>query len=73
MRVSRDNVGQLVKELREGRNLTQGELAKRVGILQPQISKIEAGHKHPSVPTLVRIVEALEYTLEIREVKRTPH
>ena len=49
----------LLKQLRKEKNLTQEELADKVGIGQTFISKIERGHFEPSIPTLRRIAKVL--------------
>ena len=46
-------------ELREEHGLTQAELAKRCGIDQGDISRIERGSTSPTARTLQRIAEAL--------------
>ena len=60
---------QLVKSLIEVRikkNLSQEELAKKVGMKQPVISRIESMHSLPSVATLKKISKALGEPLLIR-------
>lgn len=53
-------VGQQVKRLREQRNLSQVDLAKRAGVTQPCISMLEHGvSAHPTVPLLERLATAL--------------
>ena len=49
----------LMRELRKEKELTQGELADKVGIGQSFISKIEKGHLEPSLQTLGRIAKVL--------------
>ena len=49
----------LMRELRKEKELTQGELANKVGIGQSFISKIEKGHLEPSLQTLGRIAKVL--------------
>ena len=44
---------------RTSQNLTQSELAKRTGINQADISKLENGTRNPSVNLLKRLAEAL--------------
>ena len=57
-----DNViiGYLIKERRLELDLSQEELANRVGIDQSDLSKIEKGNANPSVKTLHRIAVGLE-------------
>lgn len=43
-----ETIGQRIKRERLAMNLTQRELANRVGVGVPHISKIEAGRENPS-------------------------
>ncbi len=54
------HAGQLVKKMRIGAKLTQSVLAKRAGMSQPEVSRIESGlgTHGPSVETLNRLAEA---------------
>ncbi len=54
-----------VIELREKHGLTQAELAKRSGIDQGDISRIERGSAMPNERTLLRIANALDADLRI--------
>jgi len=53
-----------LKELREGYNLSQAELAKRVGIAQSAIAHYERGVKLPNIITAVDLSNALGTTCE---------
>ena len=56
--------------LREQRGLSQRELAKRLGVSQPAVAKIESGKiKNIELKTLVRYVAALEARVRIEIVK----
>jgi transcriptional regulator with XRE-family HTH domain len=48
-------LGDYLRELRLAAGLSQRELAARVGVTFPHISKIEAGTENPSDELLVRI------------------
>ena len=52
-------VRDLVISARSEANLTQKQLARRSGVSQANISKIENGNYHPSLSTLKRIADAL--------------
>jgi len=53
--------------LRERRGLTQTQLARRVGVSQPFIAKLESGEVHNfSLETLVKLAMALDSELEVR-------
>jgi transcriptional regulator with XRE-family HTH domain len=53
-------VGENIKELRKDRGLSQGDLAKRVGMSQASLSEIESGRtKFPSSNNLLKIASVL--------------
>jgi len=50
----------VLRELRERRDLTQEELAKRAKVTRSHLSLLEAGHrKNPSLEVLKRLARAL--------------
>jgi transcriptional regulator with XRE-family HTH domain len=49
-----------LKSLREQKNLSQGDVEKRTGLLRCYISRVENGHTVPSVDTLEKLARALE-------------
>ncbi len=49
-----------LKELREAKKLSQGDIEKRTGLLRCYISRVENGHTVPSVDTLEKMACALE-------------
>ena len=51
-----------VKTLRVAAGLSQDEVAERVGVLQGAISKIEMGHRLPSLRMLANLSDALMLT-----------
>ena len=53
-------IGNRLKELRESKELSQGDIEKRTGLLRCYISRVENGHTVPSVSTLERMARALE-------------
>ena len=52
-----------LRELRESKNLSQGDIEKRTGLLRCYISRVENGHTVPSLETLAKIAEAMEISL----------
>jgi len=48
-----------LRELRMLRNLSQGQLAMRVGVDRSYITKIEQGHRTPAVGVLLRLAAYL--------------
>ncbi len=53
-------VGQRFRTLREERNLTQGDIYKRTGLLRCYLSRVENSHTVPSVETLEKLARSLE-------------
>ena len=52
-----------VRELRESKNLSQGDVEKRTGLLRCYISRVENGHTVPAIETLEKFARALEVPL----------
>jgi len=52
--------------LRIATGLTQAELAKKAGVRQPNIARLESGKHQPTLDMLRRVAEALGYRLEVR-------
>src|ERR1700756_5643958 len=53
-------VGNRLKELRESKSLSQGDIEKRTGLLRCYISRVENGHTVPAIETLEKMARALE-------------
>src|SRR4029077_9843173 len=53
-------IGNRLKELRDSKQLSQGDIEKRTGLLRCYISRVENGHTVPSVETLEKLARALE-------------
>lgn len=58
----------MILKARNEQNLTQSELAKRTGIRQSNISRIEKGQALPSISTLSKIAHGLGKRLQIKFV-----
>ena len=56
-------IGTRLKKLREEKDLSQGDIEKRTGLLRCYISRVENGHTVPSIQTLERLSAALEIPL----------
>lgn len=52
-------------DARKNARITQGELAKRIGVDKSDISRIEKGVTTPSVATFYRVINALGLTINI--------
>ncbi len=59
-------IGQRLRELRQEKSMSQGDIAKKLGVHRSYISGIERGVRNPTVKNVERIAEALgvsPYTL----------
>ncbi|MGD1149266.1 MAG: helix-turn-helix transcriptional regulator [Thermoanaerobaculaceae bacterium] len=56
-------VGQLIRQHRQERNLTQTELARHIGIQQSDLSRIEKGEYRVSLDVLFRLLHVFEMSL----------
>jgi transcriptional regulator with XRE-family HTH domain len=56
-------VGDRLRALREQKNLSQGHIEKRTGLLRCYLSRVECGHTVPSIETLEKWARALEIPL----------
>ena len=64
------NIGSTIKEYRKSNNLTQQELASKVGITRQTLSKLEKGEiPKISLATFIKILDTLNLELEIIEKK----
>src|SRR5258708_37015625 len=53
-------IGDRLRGLREAKNLSQGDIEKRTGLVRPYISRIENNHTVPAIETLEKMARALE-------------
>lgn len=56
-------IGDRLRELRMEKNISQGDIEKRTGLLRCYISRVENGHTAPSVETLEKLARALQIPL----------
>jgi transcriptional regulator with XRE-family HTH domain len=56
-------VSDRLRALREEKNLSQGDIEKRTGLLRCYVSRVENGHTVPAVETLEKMARALEVPL----------
>jgi transcriptional regulator with XRE-family HTH domain len=54
----------LLRTARQARRLTQRELARRTGVAQPTIARIESGKENPRLQTMEVLLEACGYVIE---------
>jgi transcriptional regulator with XRE-family HTH domain len=65
-------VGIRLLRYRAKMGMTQGELAKKIGLKQPAVARLEAAEKNPTWETLARLSEALsiEFVVDIAPRRR---
>jgi transcriptional regulator with XRE-family HTH domain len=56
-------IGERLRVLREEKNLSQGDIEKRTGLLRCYLSRVENGHTVPAIETLEKLARALEMPL----------
>jgi transcriptional regulator with XRE-family HTH domain len=54
------DVGKRLRQLREVKGLSQGDIERRSGLLRSYISRVEGGYTAPSLQTLEKFSKALE-------------
>jgi transcriptional regulator with XRE-family HTH domain len=56
-------IGDRLREMREAKKFSQGDIEKRTGLLRCYISRVENGHTVPAIETLEKMARALEVPL----------
>jgi transcriptional regulator with XRE-family HTH domain len=56
-------IGDRLRELREAKKMSQGDIEKRTGLLRCYTSRVENGHTVPAISTLEKMARALEVPL----------
>ena len=53
-------IGERLRELREEKKLSQGDMEERTGLFRCYVSRVENGHTIPAIETLEKMARALE-------------
>jgi transcriptional regulator with XRE-family HTH domain len=53
-------IAERLRAFREQKNLSQGDIEKRTGLLRCYISRVENGHTVPAIETLEKMARAME-------------
>jgi transcriptional regulator with XRE-family HTH domain len=56
-------IGKRLREIREAKNLSQGDIEHRTGMIRCYVSRVENGHTVPAIETLEKFARALEVPL----------
>jgi len=59
------HIGELAAAAREQRGLSQRQLAQMIGTQQSCISDLETGRSAPVITTFIRVMDALEFDVEV--------
>ena len=66
-----DQLQQHIRALRKARNLTQAQLAHKLGVGQSRMADIEANPSAVSVEHLFKVLAALDAQLVLRDISAT--
>jgi transcriptional regulator with XRE-family HTH domain len=53
-------IGEKLKAIREQKDMSQGDVEKRTGLLRCYISRVENGHTVPAIETIEKLARAME-------------
>jgi len=67
--ISNELIGR-IKGIREKEGIPQSELSRRSGVPQKTISRMENGLSTPSLNTLYKLINSLDYTIEFNIEKK---
>ena len=56
-------IGERLRTIRESKNLSQGDIEQRTGMMRSYTSRVENGHTVPSIETLAKYAQALDIPL----------
>src|SRR5205809_6889493 len=56
-------IGDRLRELREEKKLSQGDMEERTGLFRCYVSRVENGHTVPAIETLEKMARAFEVPL----------
>jgi len=70
LRIKLMQFGQLIKEVRKEKGLTQNQLGESIGVTKSQISKLENGTSNMTIGTIFKIFDAMksEVLFEVKEM-----
>ena len=56
-------IGERLRQIREQKNLSQGDIERKTGLLRCYVSRVENGHTVPAIETLEKFARAMEVPL----------
>lgn len=60
-----EQVGQIIREARKSKGLTQKELGEKLGVVEATVNGYETGRQNLTVNTLYKIAKALDVSLRV--------
>ncbi len=57
------NIAEKIRDFRQQRGLSQGDIEERTGLLRCYLSRVENGHTTPSLQTLAKLARAMDVPL----------
>lgn len=58
-----EKLGRNLKRIRSAKNMSQGDIARALGIDRGYISNIENGKRNPTLATITKLAEALNVSV----------
>jgi HTH-type transcriptional regulator/antitoxin HipB len=65
-KLNEEIIGELIRQTRQKQNLTQEELAKKLGVNKSNISKMENNIKSMRIDTLMKVLNVLDAKVSIQ-------
>lgn len=57
-------LGQNMKRIRKDKQMTQGDICRKLGVDRAYISNVESGNKNPTLSTITKLAKALGVSVD---------
>ena len=57
-------LGQNMKRIRKVKQMTQGDIYRKLGVDRAYISNVESGNKNPTLSTITKLAKALSVSVD---------
>jgi transcriptional regulator with XRE-family HTH domain len=57
-------LGQNMKRIRVAKQMTQGDICRKLGVDRAYISNVESGNKNPTLSTITKLAKALGVSVD---------
>ena len=64
MNNSAKKLGQNMKRIRKVKQMTQGDICRKLGVDRSYISNVESGNKNPTLSTITKLAKALGVSVD---------